>query len=152
MTKPKFGTINSNLEPVPYQGNILGEYHQRGQANGWKAAQSSPATPRKPDTTITTHRVAVSVTKTTSAIVVIEVTNITEQEAGAEARHLLQRHPELLEDVSWSEPRLQVVWSEPARTNDEPVARLCMREEYARRRDLHKNAVRIPLEFGKEGK
>ncbi len=154
MTKPKIGTITSNLEPVPYQGNILGEYHQRGATNGWRAAQSSPATPRQFDETTATRRIAVQVTRIQHTVVFVEVMNATELDACTEARYLLERQPELLDAAdTWSKPTVHVSHGRVTTEAIEPLASLCLREEYERRRDLHKNAVRIPLTFEKmEGK
>lgn len=154
MTKPKFGTIGGSQEPVPYQGDILNEYHHRGSTNGWKAAQSSATTPGKPDATITTRRIAVHVTRIQHTVAFIEVMNATEQDACTEARYLLERQPELLDAVgTWSKPTVHVSHGRTTTESVEPITSLCMREEYARRRELHNAAVRIPLTFEKmEGK
>lgn len=139
-----------------YDGsNILHQYHDRGVTNGWKDAQPDMKMAAQPDQTTKTRLVEVTITRTQTATVIIEVLNANEADASTEARYFLQRNPHLLDGVTeWSEPTAYG-YGKPTNAPGEPLASFCMLEEYARRRDLHKNAVRIPVSFGnsnQEGK
>lgn len=140
----------SKRDPAPYQGNILAAYHDRGVTNGWKAAQPSTRMGTQPDPTVTTRYIEVQVTRIERATVIVEVQNANESDACTEASYLLERKPELLDAVdTWSNPVVSTGHGKTTHATDEPITSFCMLEEYARRRDLHKNAVRIPLTFEK---